>query len=79
MHAAWNFVQGWVFGAVVSGTTEISGGPLSLRPVQGVPELLSGGGFGPEASLAALGLSLSASHIAGLGVAEGMLQASRGA
>lgn len=61
MHAAWNFTQGWVFGAVVSGTTEIAGGPLALRPSAGVPELLSGGSFGPEASLAALIVSLLAS------------------
>lgn len=61
MHAAWNFTQGWVFGAVVSGTSDIAGGPLSTRPVPGAPELLSGGGFGPEASLAALVISLLAS------------------
>ena len=61
MHAAWNFTQGWIFGAVVSGTTEIAGGPLILNPVKGVPDALSGGGFGPEASLAALILSVLAS------------------
>lgn len=61
MHSAWNFTQGWIFGAVVSGTSEIAGGPLALRPAARVPELLSGGGFGPEASLAALVISLVAS------------------
>lgn len=61
MHAAWNFTQGWLFGAAVSGTTDIAGGPLALRPMPGVPDLLSGGGFGPEASLAALIVSLAAS------------------
>jgi membrane protease YdiL (CAAX protease family) len=61
MHAAWNFTQGWIFGAVVSGTTEIAGGPLVLYPVKGVPNALSGGGFGPEASWAALIVSLLAS------------------
>jgi membrane protease YdiL (CAAX protease family) len=61
MHAGWNFAQGWIFGAAVSGTTEIAGGPLVLTPVQGVSDALSGGGFGPEASLAALGISLLAS------------------
>ena len=61
MHAGWNFTQGWIFGAAVSGTTEIAGGPLVLHPVPGVPEMLSGGGFGPEASLAALVISLIAS------------------
>jgi membrane protease YdiL (CAAX protease family) len=63
MHAAWNFVQGWVFGAAVSGTVGIAGGPLALRAADGVPALLSGGGFGPEASLAALVVSLLASAV----------------
>ena len=61
MHAGWNFTQGWIFGAVVSGTTEIGGGPLVLYPAKGVPDALSGGGFGPEASWAALFVSLLAS------------------
>lgn len=61
MHAGWNFTQGWIFGAIVSGTTEIAGGPLALHPTAGVPHVLSGGGFGPEASLAALVVSLAAS------------------
>ncbi len=61
MHAAWNFTQGWIFGAVVSGTTGIAGGPLTLRPATGVAAALSGGGFGPEASWAALIVSLLAS------------------
>lgn len=61
MHAAWNFTQGWVFGATVSGSVDIAGGPLVLRPVAGVHDMLSGGGFGPEASLAALVVSLVAS------------------
>ena len=61
MHAAWNFTQGWIFGAVVSGTVDIAGGPLALRPAAQVPEMLSGGGFGPEASLAALLVSAVAS------------------
>jgi membrane protease YdiL (CAAX protease family) len=68
MHAAWNFTQGWVFGAVVSGTVGIAGGPLALRPVSGVAQALSGGGFGPEASLAALVVSTVASALV-LGVA----------
>lgn len=61
MHAAWNFVQGWVFGAQVSGIGPIAGGPLVTRPLAGTSEFLSGGGFGPEASLAALMVSLAAS------------------
>jgi len=61
MHAAWNFTQGWIFGAIVSGTTEIGGGPMVLHPAKGVPGVFSGGGFGPEASSAALIVSLLAS------------------
>jgi membrane protease YdiL (CAAX protease family) len=63
MHAAWNFTQGWIFGAIVSGTTEIAGGPLALRPAAGVPDMISGGGFGPEASWAALIVSLLGSAV----------------
>lgn len=61
MHAGWNFTQGWIFGAAVSGITDISGGPLVLKASSGVPEVLNGGGFGPEASLTALVISLLAS------------------
>jgi membrane protease YdiL (CAAX protease family) len=61
MHAAWNFTQGWLFGAAVSGTVDIAGGPLTLRPAAGIAAYLSGGGFGPEASLVALAVSLVAS------------------
>ncbi len=68
MHAAWNFTQGWIFGAVVSGTAGIAGGPLMLRAARNVPDILSGGGFGPEASLAALTVSIVASVLL-LGIA----------
>jgi membrane protease YdiL (CAAX protease family) len=52
-HAAWNFTQGWVFGAPVSGGSGVGGiGTMTLTP--GASELLSGGGFGPEASLIGL-------------------------
>jgi membrane protease YdiL (CAAX protease family) len=54
VHAGWNFTQGWVFGAAVSGTDGFAGGPLSTLPVPGLPEWLSGGEFGPEASFAGL-------------------------
>jgi membrane protease YdiL (CAAX protease family) len=49
-HMAWNFSQGYVFGAQVSGT---SFGPSLYRaePVAGVDALWSGGAFGPEAAL----------------------------
>jgi len=68
MHAGWNFVQGWLFGSAVSGLSFFAGGPLLTRPIAGVSDMLSGGGFGPEASFAALGVSLVASLV-GLGAA----------
>lgn len=53
VHAAWNFAQGYVFGAAVSGGDF---GPAMARStaVSGAPEWLTGGAFGPEASLPAL-------------------------
>ncbi len=55
VHAGWNFTQGWVFGAAVSGGAgAFAGGPLLTLPAPGVPEILSGGAFGPEASLPGL-------------------------
>jgi uncharacterized protein len=63
MHAGWNFAQGWLFGAAVSGLDTFPGGPFLTEPVAGVSETLSGGGFGPESSIAALGVSLLASVI----------------
>jgi hypothetical protein len=53
VHAAWNFTQGYVFGATVSGG---EAGPALAHSVAR-PEasvLLTGGSFGPEASLPAL-------------------------
>ena len=61
MHADWNFAQGWLFGGVISGIEVASGGPLPTEPFGNVAEMLSGGGFGPESSMAALGISLIAS------------------
>ena len=54
VHAGWNFTQGWIFGAAVSGTSGFAGGPLLTQPVAGVSEIISGGAFGPEASLPGL-------------------------
>jgi hypothetical protein len=67
-HAGWNFTQGWLLGAAVSGNSGFGGGPFATQPVPGVAPFLSGGGFGPEASLAGLLVSLAAS-IAVLGLA----------
>lgn len=53
VHAAWNFTQGYVFGALVSGG---EAGPALAHGVAqpNVSVLLTGGSFGPEASLPAL-------------------------
>ena len=56
LHFGWNFTEGGIFGAAVSGG-EYSG--LIHAPLSG-PALITGGAFGPEASLAALVVSLSA-------------------
>ena len=52
-HIAWNFTQGYVFGANVSG---IAIGPSLYRaePVAGAGQLWTGGAFGPEASWPAM-------------------------
>ena len=50
VHFAWNFTQGGVFGAAVSG----HGGGGLLRSESGGPELITGGAFGPEASIFAV-------------------------
>lgn len=52
-HMAWNFAQGYLFGAAVSGGDL---GPAMARSTArpGMPEWLTGGAFGPEASLPAL-------------------------
>jgi uncharacterized protein len=68
MHAGWNFTQGWLFGSAVSGFDVFVGGPLQTSPVEGVAPTFSGGGFGPEASLAAIIISLLVSVIL-LGIA----------
>jgi uncharacterized protein len=53
VHAAWNFTQGYIFGAAVSGTDF---GPAMMSSVARpqFAEWLTGGRFGPEASLPAL-------------------------
>lgn len=59
MHWAWNYLEGGIFGCAVSGT------PLDYRPlitpkISGT-DLLSGGAFGPEASIicVAIGIGIS--------------------
>ncbi len=53
VHAAWNFTQGWIWGASVSGIP-VKESWLVSTPKAGAPEFLSGGAFGPEASLPAM-------------------------
>ena len=53
VHAAWNFTQGPIFGARISGFTE-RGSLFTSAPVAGTPDWLSGGPFGPEASAPAI-------------------------
>ncbi len=53
VHAAWNFTEGYLFGAPVSGT-EFSPAIASSTARADLPVILTGGSFGPEASLPAL-------------------------
>jgi membrane protease YdiL (CAAX protease family) len=57
LHFGWNFTEGGIFGAAVSGGqyTGLVVGPLSGPP------FITGGAFGPEASIAAVAVSLGAS------------------
>jgi len=50
IHCAWNFFEGHVFGASVSGTN----GTSFLQSVTNGPQLWTGGSFGPEAGLVVL-------------------------
>ncbi len=50
LHAAWNWAEGNVFGALVSGFSQPGGQLLVLRPVG--PGWLTGAAFGPEGGLA---------------------------
>lgn len=52
LHLGWNLAEGGIFGATVSGA-EHGGGSLLLGTFDG-PTLLTGGDFGPEASLPAI-------------------------
>ena len=55
VHLAWNFTQGYLFGAVVSGNS--LGGSVFLSTARpGAAGFLTGGAFGPEASVFALAL-----------------------
>jgi membrane protease YdiL (CAAX protease family) len=65
LHFGWNFTEGGVFGAAVSGGGHFHG--LVSAPISTTaPDLLTGGAFGPEASLVAVGVSLAASLVLAL-------------
>ncbi|AKC79692.1 membrane protein [Xanthomonas arboricola] len=57
-HIAWNFTQGYLFGAAVSGAMP---GPALMRsvPSAAYPQWLTGSAFGPEASLPAMLICLA--------------------
>ncbi|MBB2943650.1 hypothetical protein FB565_003379 [Actinoplanes lutulentus] len=52
LHLGWNFAEGGIFGVEVSGSDNSAQG--LLRGVFDGPALLTGGGFGPEASVFAV-------------------------
>lgn len=57
LHFGWNFTEGAVFGTAVSGRTP----PGLIATTLSGPDLLTGGAFGPEASIVALGVASIAS------------------
>jgi len=60
LHMSWNFAEGSLFGAKVSGGSALN--PLMHTVLTG-PDIVTGGAFGPEASLIAVGVTLVASAI----------------
>jgi uncharacterized protein len=56
LHTGWNFTEGGLFGASVSGTTAHGLYRVTLHG----PPLFTGGDFGPEASLIAVSVCLAA-------------------
>jgi hypothetical protein len=59
LHFAWNFTEGGIFGAAVSGGKIQS---LFLVPLHG-PDYLTGGAFGPEASIVAVCVCFAAAIV----------------
>lgn len=75
VHATWNLAQGYLFGAVVSGGDP--GQSVAVSTVRtGAPTWLTGGTFGPEASVVALAL-VSAVTIAALAMIRRRTQLAR--
>ena len=63
LHIAWNFTEGSVFGMSISGNAADSG---LLRGSLSGPRLLTGGAFGPEASIVAVILCLACRSLSAL-------------
>jgi membrane protease YdiL (CAAX protease family) len=59
LHFGWNFTEGGIFSAAVSGG-HMKG--LINAPLSG-PQILTGGAFGPEASIAAIGICMTAAVV----------------
>lgn len=59
LHFGWNFTEGGIFGAAVSGGQSQG----LVNATLGGPQLLTGGTFGPEASVAAVGVCLVAAIV----------------
>ena len=60
LHLGWNFTEGGIFGVAVSGGPAAKG---MLSVSLAGPTLLTGGRFGPEASLVAIALCLAAAAV----------------
>jgi hypothetical protein len=66
LHFGWNFTEGGIFGTAVSGGQSRG----LLDSVLSGPNLMTGGSFGPEASLIAVAVSLAATVAIGLWAAR---------
>jgi len=66
LHFGWNFSEGGIFGTAVSGGQSRG----LLDSVLSGPNLMTGGSFGPEASLIAVAVSLTATVVIGLWAAR---------
>lgn len=62
LHFGWNFTEGGVFGTAVSGGQSHG----LIESVLSGPTLVTGGAFGPEASVIALAVCLAATAVTGL-------------
>ncbi|WP_070000038.1 CPBP family intramembrane glutamic endopeptidase [Cellulosilyticum sp. I15G10I2] len=60
-HSAWNFAQGNLFGCLVSGI-ELGGSSLFITYLPEESELITGGNFGPEASIIVTIIFLGAAY-----------------